>query len=178
MGHFLCCSGRTRCGRGGIGRRARFRFWCPRRKSSSLFVRTFPIPRSCGSAVVAQLVERHLAKVEVASPSLVYRSICRCNSMVEFQPSKLATWVRFPSPALKPPEGGFFLAPESGRAPVFMTGNRAAFLVRSLRGALFHVMIRSVMRRGISGYQQAESVLIGEPGRLSLRGRGTHIQGG
>ncbi len=26
-------------------------------------------------AVVAQLVERHLAKVEVASPSLVYRSI-------------------------------------------------------------------------------------------------------
>ncbi len=25
-------------------------------------------------AVVAQLVERHLAKVEVASPSLVYRS--------------------------------------------------------------------------------------------------------
>ena len=27
------------------------------------------------SAVVAQLVERHLAKVEVASPSLVYRSI-------------------------------------------------------------------------------------------------------
>ena len=29
----------------------------------------------CGYAVVAQLVERHLAKVEVASPSLVYRSI-------------------------------------------------------------------------------------------------------
>ncbi len=56
------------CGRGGIGRRAGFRFQCPRRKSSSLFVR---IP----SAVVAQLVERHLAKVEVASPSLVYRSI-------------------------------------------------------------------------------------------------------
>ena len=50
-------------------------------------------------AVVAQLVERHLAKVEVASPSLVYRSMCGCNSMVEFQPSKLATWVRFPSPA-------------------------------------------------------------------------------
>lgn len=23
-----------------------------------------------------------------------------CSSMVEFQPSKLATWVRFPSPAL------------------------------------------------------------------------------
>ena len=37
-------------------------------KSSSLFARTI-------FAVVAQLVERHLAKVEVASPSLVYRSI-------------------------------------------------------------------------------------------------------
>ena len=42
-----------------------------RRKSSSLFVRTNDIN---GYAVVAQLVERHLAKVEVASPSLVYRS--------------------------------------------------------------------------------------------------------
>ena len=52
-------------------------------------------------AVVAQLVERHLAKVEVASPSLVYRSIlfCGCSSMAELQPSKLATRVRFPSPA-------------------------------------------------------------------------------
>ena len=32
------------------------------------------IHRTRGFAVVAQLVERHLAKVEVASPSLVYRS--------------------------------------------------------------------------------------------------------
>ena len=32
-------------------------------------------PQGTMSAVVAQLVERHLAKVEVASPSLVYRSI-------------------------------------------------------------------------------------------------------
>ena len=32
------------------------------------------IHRARGFAVVAQLVERHLAKVEVASPSLVYRS--------------------------------------------------------------------------------------------------------
>ena len=71
------------------------------RVSSS--ARFSPVPRQgSGYAVVAQLVERHLAKVEVASPSLVYRSIlCGCNSMVEFQPSKLATWVRFPSPALK-----------------------------------------------------------------------------
>ena len=26
--------------------------------------------------------------------------LCRCSSMVEHQPSKLDTWVRFPSPAL------------------------------------------------------------------------------
>ncbi len=32
-------------------------------------------PKAPCYAVVAQLVERHLAKVEVASPSLVYRSI-------------------------------------------------------------------------------------------------------
>ena len=38
-------------------------------------------------------------EVEVASPSLVYRSTCGCSSMVELQPSKLVTWVRFPSPA-------------------------------------------------------------------------------
>ena len=39
-------------------------------------------------AVVAQLVERHLAKVEVASPSLVYRSIfIWCHSQVVRQRS-------------------------------------------------------------------------------------------
>ena len=83
------------------GRRARLRIWCLWRKSSSLFARTnFPrTMQSRGYAVVAQLVERHLAKVEVASPSLVYRSTCGCSSMVELQPSKLVTWVRFPSPA-------------------------------------------------------------------------------
>ena len=81
-----------------------------RRMSSSLFARTFsffPPRRTCaGYAVVAQLVERHLAKVEVAGPSPVYRSIfiCGCSSMVEPQPSKLITWVRFPSPALFVPQ--------------------------------------------------------------------------
>ena len=45
-----------------------------RRMSSSLFARTI-------HAVVAQLVERHLAKVEVASPSLVYRSISALSSV-------------------------------------------------------------------------------------------------
>ena len=42
-----------------------------RRMGSSPFARTMTGPEH---AVVAQLVERHLAKVEVASPSLVYRS--------------------------------------------------------------------------------------------------------
>ena len=43
-----------------------------RRMGSSPFARTTqPLAER---AVVAQLVERHLAKVEVASPSLVYRS--------------------------------------------------------------------------------------------------------
>ena len=54
----------------------------------------------CGSGSV---VERHLAKVNVASSNLVFRSTCGCSSMVEFQPSKLVVRVRFPSPApLKP----------------------------------------------------------------------------
>ena len=50
----------------------------------------------CGSGSV---VERHLAKVNVASSNLVFRSTCGCSSMVEFQPSKLVVRVRFPSPA-------------------------------------------------------------------------------
>ena len=58
-----------------------------------------PVELSRGYAVVAQLVECHLAKVDVAGPSPVYRSTCGCSSMVELQPSKLVTWVRFPSPA-------------------------------------------------------------------------------
>ena len=82
-------------GRGGMADAPDLGSGAERRKSSSLFVRTSFLRY----AVVAQLVERHLAKVEVASPSLVYRSICGCNSVVEFQPSKLAMWVRFPSPA-------------------------------------------------------------------------------
>ena len=48
-----------------------------RRMSSNLFARTIKCPAMAVCmiyAVVAQLVERHLAKVEVASPSLVYRS--------------------------------------------------------------------------------------------------------
>ena len=46
------------------------------RMGSSPFARTIE-----SFAVVAQLVERHLAKVEVASPSLVYRSISTISSV-------------------------------------------------------------------------------------------------
>ena len=78
------------------GRRARFRIWC---REAYEFESLRP-HHTMFFAVVAQLVERRLAKAKVASPSLVYRSKKRgCNSMAEFQPSKLATWVRFPSPA-------------------------------------------------------------------------------
>ena len=52
------------------GRRGRFRICCQRRMSSSLFTRTI----FCGSSSV---VECHLAKVDVASPNLVYRSTVR-----------------------------------------------------------------------------------------------------
>ncbi len=81
--------GRVRAWRN--GRRARLRIWC-------LMAWEFKSlrPHQCGSSSV---VECHLAKVDVASSNLVYRSICGCSSMVELQPSKLATWVRFPSPA-------------------------------------------------------------------------------
>ena len=44
-------------------------------------------------AVVAQLVERHLAKVEVASPSLVYRSISYAG-VAQWQSSSLPSWLR------------------------------------------------------------------------------------
>ena len=102
MGHFLLPSPGLSCGRGGMADAPDLGSGVARRKSSSLFVRT--VSRFRGYAVVAQLVECHLAKVDVAGPSPVYRSICGCSSMVELQPSKLVTWVRFPSPALTPVE--------------------------------------------------------------------------
>ena len=52
------------------GRRGRLRICCLWRMSSSLFTRTI----ICGSSSV---VECHLAKVDVASPNLVYRSTVR-----------------------------------------------------------------------------------------------------
>ena len=49
----------------------------------------------CGSAWLERLVWDQ----EVAGSNPVTPSMCGCSSMVEHQPSKLDTWVRFPSPA-------------------------------------------------------------------------------
>ena len=40
-------------------------------------------------------------RFESCHPDVTKANKCRCGSMVEHQPSKLKTWVRFPSPALK-----------------------------------------------------------------------------
>ncbi len=74
------------------GRRARLRIWCRKAyEFKSLRPHTFPCLSpwlDAGYAVVAQLVERHLAKVEVAGPSPVYRSIYTwCHSQVVRQRS-------------------------------------------------------------------------------------------
>ena len=63
------------CGRGGMADAPDLGSGAHRRMGSSPFARTTEY------AVVAQLVERHLAKVEVASPSLVYRSIGTISSV-------------------------------------------------------------------------------------------------
>ena len=69
MGHFFCFTPGLCMRAWRNGRRARFRIWCRKAyEFESLRPHYFKL------AVVAQLVERHLAKVEVASPSLVYRS--------------------------------------------------------------------------------------------------------
>ena len=53
-------------------------------------------PTGCGSAWLERLVWDQ----EVAGSNPVTPTVCGCSSMVEHQPSKLDTWVRFPSPAL------------------------------------------------------------------------------
>ena len=99
----ICLPQRVVCGRGGMADAPDLGSGVFGRMSSSLIVRTVFLKKHPSKyvehAVVAQLVERHLAKVEVAGPSPVYRSTCGCSSMAELQPSKLATRVRFPSPA-------------------------------------------------------------------------------
>ena len=54
----------------------------------------------CGSAWLERLVWDQ----EVAGSNPVTPTTCGCSSMVEHQPSKLDTWVRFPSPAFLKPE--------------------------------------------------------------------------
>ena len=50
----------------------------------------------CGSAWLERLLwEQEAAGSNPVTPI----GICGCSSMVEHQPSKLDTWVRFPSPA-------------------------------------------------------------------------------
>ena len=64
-------------------------------KSSTLFICT----KWC---VSDSMVECHLAKVDVAGSSPVFRSImCGYRISVILQPSKLERWVRFPLPAPK-----------------------------------------------------------------------------
>ena len=54
----------------------------------------------CGSAWLERWFGTRRSQVRILSPRLVNNLICGCSSMVEHQPSKLDTWVRFPSPAL------------------------------------------------------------------------------
>ena len=49
----------------------------------------------CGSA----WLERLIWDQEVAGSNPVTPTVSGCSSMVDLQPSKLITWVRFPSPA-------------------------------------------------------------------------------
>ena len=50
-------------------------------------------------AQLAQLVEQRTENPRVSGSIPELGTICGCSSMVEHQPSKLDTWVRFPSPA-------------------------------------------------------------------------------
>ena len=51
-----------------------------------------PVTPTKQNAEVAQLVERHLAKVDVASPSLVYRSIITANAARAPKFGAIAKW--------------------------------------------------------------------------------------
>ena len=57
----------------------------------------------CGSAWLERLVwDQEVAGSNPVTPTEILnfiKFICGCSSMVEHQPSKLDTWVRFPSPA-------------------------------------------------------------------------------
>ena len=51
------------------------------------------------NAQLAQLVEQRTENPRVSGSIPELGISCGCSSMVEHQPSKLDTWVRFPSPA-------------------------------------------------------------------------------
>ena len=55
----------------------------------------------CGSAWLERLVwDQEAAGSNPVTPmNFIFSFVCGCSSMVEHQPSKLDTWVRFPSPA-------------------------------------------------------------------------------
>ena len=74
--------------------------------NSCVTERTQTNPSGCGSAWLERLVWDQ----EVAGSNPVTPTTCGCSSMVEHQPSKLDTWVRFPSPAFLLP---FFVCPLS-----------------------------------------------------------------
>ena len=62
------------------------------------------LSQQCGDAIVAQIaqsVEQRTENPRVTGSIPVLGMLCGCSSMVEHQPSKLDTWVRFPSPALE-----------------------------------------------------------------------------
>ena len=80
------------------GRRARLRIWCLWRMSSSLIARTFLWHPICGSSSVGRAPPCQGGGRE-SEPRLPLHFLRGCSSMAELQPSKLATRVRFPSPA-------------------------------------------------------------------------------
>ena len=59
-----------------------------------------PDCKSGGNAFAGSNPAPAIALLSSTSAILGHGHGCGCSSMVEFQPSKLATWVRFPSPAL------------------------------------------------------------------------------
>ena len=121
-------------GRGGMADAPDLGSGAKRRMGSSPFART---TWTCGSSSV---VECHLAKVDVASSNLVYRStfpttdeeqttLGGCSSMVEPQPSKLVTWVRFPSPA--PPKSTIVRSRGASEMVLFLRPKRVAAFVKA-----------------------------------------------
>ena len=76
-------------------------------------------------AIICFVSEREKLLVKLVDKTY---EICGCSSMVELQPSKLTTWVRFPSPALIWPIG------QAVKTPPFHGGNTSSILVRVIVG--------------------------------------------